>query len=102
MFKTEPTDDTEDDEDLPYPSAVVGIIDAVAWLGLVLGVLGGLAVMLSHHNSTSLDGTTSTDKSMSVIVGIAIMFGSMIQWAFFRAASLVVQYLWVIQANTTE
>lgn len=93
-------DDT--DEDRPYPKAVVGIIDAVAWLGLLIGVLVGIAMMLGTHSSMNLDGTTTNNDVIYTVGGVAIIFTAIVQWAFLRATSLVVDYLWAIQANTNE
>jgi hypothetical protein len=80
-----PTADAE-----PFPQTVVGIIDGVAGVGLALGLLAGIGAVVAGFTGDDTDAA-------AVLTGGAIIVFSALQWAFFKAVSLGLTYLWRIQ-----
>jgi hypothetical protein len=74
----------------PFPQSVVSIIDGVAAVALALGLLAGVGAVVAGF-------TADEPEPGAVFIGGAIVAFSALQWAFFKAVSLGLTYLWRIQ-----
>ena len=80
----------------PYPGTVVSIIDQVAGIVLLLAVLGGvLWSLVAITDKTVSDG----EKVAGAVIGVGVIVLGAVQWAFMRAVSLALVYLWRIHID---
>jgi hypothetical protein len=100
MARTDdPAHDDDEEEEVnpePYPGTVVSIIDQVAGIVLGFAALGGVASIIVALASNDL---ADDEKVLSGLIGVGVIIVGAVQWAFMRAVSLGLVYLWRIHID---
>lgn len=95
----EPPDGGDEADAEPYPHTVVSIINGVAYVGLAVGLIAGLSLIVWGFGNGKTDEFTgnSADRTWAIFTGIGTVIAGGVYWAFFKAVTLGLTYLWRIQ-----
>ncbi len=73
-----------------YPNTVVEILHGFAILAAVLGIATACVVLAGEGIDTDI-------RALRLLIAAGISLGTALLWATFKAAALIVAYLWTIQ-----